>query len=47
VYSHILWRSVRAKVLARRGEIAEALRLAAASARLAETTDFLHLAGTI
>jgi len=43
VYSHILWRSVRAKVLARRGEIAEAIRLATASGRLAEGTDFLHL----
>jgi class 3 adenylate cyclase/tetratricopeptide (TPR) repeat protein len=43
VYSNVLWRSVRAKVLAREGETAEALRLAHASAALAETTDFLHL----
>jgi tetratricopeptide (TPR) repeat protein len=43
VYSHVLWRSVRAKILARRGDVAEAIRLATASARLSETTDFLHL----
>jgi class 3 adenylate cyclase/tetratricopeptide (TPR) repeat protein len=43
VYSHVLWRSVRAKVLAREGETAAALRLARAAAALAETTDFLHL----
>ena len=39
----MLWRSVRAKVLARQGEIAEAMPLAGAAARLSETTDFLHL----
>jgi tetratricopeptide (TPR) repeat protein len=43
VYSNVLWRSVRAKVLARRGETAEAIRLANVSTRLAERTDFLHL----
>jgi tetratricopeptide (TPR) repeat protein len=43
VYSHVLWRSVQGKVLAREGETAEALRLARAAAALAETTDFLHL----
>jgi class 3 adenylate cyclase/tetratricopeptide (TPR) repeat protein len=43
VYSHVLWRSVQAKVLAREGDTAEALRLAGESAALAETTDFLHL----
>jgi class 3 adenylate cyclase/tetratricopeptide (TPR) repeat protein len=43
LYSHVLWRSVRAKVFARRGEMAEAQRLTRESATLVETTDFLHL----
>jgi tetratricopeptide (TPR) repeat protein len=43
VYTHLLWQSVRAKCLARKGRIAEALRLADASGALAETTDSLHL----
>ena len=43
VYSHVLWRSVRAKVLAREGETAVALQLVRETAALAETTDFLHL----
>ena len=43
VYTHLLWQSVRAKCLARKGRIAEALRLAQASGALAETTDSLHL----
>jgi tetratricopeptide (TPR) repeat protein len=43
VYSHVLWRSVRAKVLAQRGDTLAALRLAQASAALADSTDFLHL----
>jgi class 3 adenylate cyclase/tetratricopeptide (TPR) repeat protein len=43
VYTHVLWQSVRAKVLARQGDMTEALRLAHASAILVETTDSLHL----
>jgi class 3 adenylate cyclase/tetratricopeptide (TPR) repeat protein len=43
VYTHVLWRSVRAKVLARGGEMTEALRLTRDSAALVETTDSLHL----
>jgi class 3 adenylate cyclase/tetratricopeptide (TPR) repeat protein len=43
MYTHVLWRSVRAKVLARRKDTAEALRLADAAARLADTTDYMHL----
>jgi predicted ATPase/class 3 adenylate cyclase len=42
-YSQVLWRSVRAKVLAARGEVGEAERLSREAAALAETTDFLHL----
>jgi class 3 adenylate cyclase/tetratricopeptide (TPR) repeat protein len=43
VFSHVLWRSVRAKVLARRGLFSEGERLAREMAALAEETDFLHL----
>jgi tetratricopeptide (TPR) repeat protein len=43
LYSHLLWQSVRAKVLARQGDITEALRLARESATLVESTDSLHL----
>jgi len=43
VYSHALSRSVRAKVLARRGLEAEADRLAADAVVRADATDFLHL----
>jgi class 3 adenylate cyclase/tetratricopeptide (TPR) repeat protein len=43
VYSHALWRSVRAKVLANQRRIGEAERLARESVALAEPTDFLHL----
>jgi class 3 adenylate cyclase len=43
VYTHVVWRSVRAKLFARRGWTAEALELAAASAKLAEQTDYMHL----
>jgi tetratricopeptide (TPR) repeat protein len=43
VYSQVLWRCVRAKVLARRDRPAEALALAAEATTLAGTTDFLHL----
>jgi ATP/maltotriose-dependent transcriptional regulator MalT len=42
VYSQVLWRGVRAKVLARRGSAEEAERLARESISLVETTDFLH-----
>ncbi|MGH2572037.1 MAG: ATP-binding protein [Actinomycetota bacterium] len=42
-YSQILWRSVRAKVLARRGQAEEAYQLARHAADLSEATDFLHL----
>jgi class 3 adenylate cyclase/tetratricopeptide (TPR) repeat protein len=42
VYSQVLWRGVRAKVLARRGGVGEAERLARESVALVETTDFLH-----
>ena len=43
VYSHALWRSVRAKVLARRGEMAEALLLGGEAVTRAESSDSLHL----
>ena len=42
-YSHAMWRSVLAKVLARRGAAADAQRLAAEAVALADSTDFLHL----
>lgn len=42
-YSYVLWRSVRAKVLARQGRTEEAEQLARESVALGETTDFLHL----
>ena len=42
-YSQALWRSVRAKVLARRGEPEDAERLAREAIARADTTDFLHL----
>jgi class 3 adenylate cyclase len=42
-YSHALSRSVRARILARRGTADAALRLARESVALADTTDFLHL----
>jgi tetratricopeptide (TPR) repeat protein len=41
IHSHILWRSTRAKVLARRGEGVEADRLAREAIAFAETSDFL------
>ena len=43
VYSHVTWRSVRAKVHARRSEAEAAERLAREAVELAETGDFLHL----
>jgi class 3 adenylate cyclase/tetratricopeptide (TPR) repeat protein len=42
-YSHALLRSVRAKVLAQRGAVEDADRLAADAVALADTSDFLHL----
>jgi ATP/maltotriose-dependent transcriptional regulator MalT len=42
-YSQALLRSVRAKVLACRGEFEEAVRLAQESVELTERTDFVHL----
>jgi class 3 adenylate cyclase/tetratricopeptide (TPR) repeat protein len=42
-YSQALLRSVRAKVLACRGEFEEAVRLAEESVALTERTDFVHL----
>jgi class 3 adenylate cyclase/tetratricopeptide (TPR) repeat protein len=43
VYTHVLWRSVRAKVFARRGRMADALRLADESVALVQATDCLPL----
>ena len=43
IYSHALLRGVRAKVLARRGDDAQAEALADSAVALAETTDFAHL----
>jgi DNA-binding SARP family transcriptional activator len=41
VHSHIFWRSIRAKVLARRGAYDDALKLAQEAVALAEDSDFL------
>jgi tetratricopeptide (TPR) repeat protein len=41
-FTQLLWRQVRAKVLARRGEPAEAERLAREAVAIAEGTDFLN-----
>ncbi|HEX4746359.1 MAG TPA: BTAD domain-containing putative transcriptional regulator [Gaiellaceae bacterium] len=41
IHSHILWRSIRAKVLASRGEGEEADRLARQAVEFAETSDFI------
>jgi ATP/maltotriose-dependent transcriptional regulator MalT len=43
VYSQVLWRGVRAKVLVRRERFEEAERLAREALDLVEPTDFLHL----
>jgi class 3 adenylate cyclase len=43
VYSQVLWRSVRAKCIARRGKRTEALGIACESVRLVESTDALDL----
>ena len=44
-YSQVLWRSVKAKVLARQGAVEEAEGLIEASVALAEATDSLQLRG--
>lgn len=41
VYSHILWRSIRAKIFARREAFDDAERLAREALELARTSDFL------
>ena len=41
VHSHIFWRSIRAKLLARRGEFEQALELVRDSLELAEGGDFV------
>jgi class 3 adenylate cyclase/DNA-binding SARP family transcriptional activator len=43
VYTHALWRSVRAKCVAQRGGLDEALRLAGEAVDLVASTDSLHL----
>jgi ATP/maltotriose-dependent transcriptional regulator MalT len=43
VHSQVLWRSVRAKCLARQGKTIESLGLAGESVTLAESTDALNL----
>ena len=45
VLTHTMWRSVRATILARRGGLAEAERLARQAVALAERTDFLNHRG--
>jgi ATP/maltotriose-dependent transcriptional regulator MalT len=42
VHTQIIWRGVVAKVLARRGELEAAERLAREAVAYAETSDFLH-----
>jgi DNA-binding SARP family transcriptional activator len=42
VHSHIVWRGVRAKVMAHRGEFDGAERLAREAVEYAEASDFLH-----
>src|SRR3954454_16459527 len=44
IYSQVLWRSVRAKCLARQGEAAGAVELAGEAVELVATTDSLDLA---
>jgi len=43
VYSQVLWRGVRAKVIARRGDLEAAEGVAREAATLAAPSDFLHL----
>ena len=45
VFSQLLWRSARAKIRARRGELAEAEALAREAVELAERTDMLNTQG--
>jgi tetratricopeptide (TPR) repeat protein len=45
--TQVLWRQVRAKVLARRGELAEAERLAREAVAVCEKTDFLDAQGDV
>jgi tetratricopeptide (TPR) repeat protein len=45
VHAHIMWRSTRAKVLARRGDIEAALRFAREAVEFASTSDFLMAHG--
>jgi DNA-binding SARP family transcriptional activator/tetratricopeptide (TPR) repeat protein len=45
VHSHIVWRSTRAKVLARRGDLVAAEALAREAIAFAEKSDFLHSRG--
>ncbi len=45
--TQVLWRQVRAKVLARRGELAEAERLAREAVAVCEKTDFLDAQGNV
>lgn len=42
VHAQMMWRSVRAKVLARRGEVGQAILLAEAAVMLAGSTDWLN-----
>ena len=42
VHAHIVWRGVRAKVLAHRGEFEAAEQLAREAVEYAEASDFLH-----
>ena len=45
--TQMLWRQVRAKVLARRGEVDEAVRLAREAVAVSEKTDFLNAQGDV
>jgi tetratricopeptide (TPR) repeat protein len=45
VFSQILWRSARARIWARRGQLADAEALAREAVALAETTDMLNTQG--
>jgi hypothetical protein len=47
VISQILWRAVRAKVLARRGEPESPEKLACEAVALADRTDYLDTRGTV
>jgi class 3 adenylate cyclase/tetratricopeptide (TPR) repeat protein len=47
VASEVQWRHVRAKILARRGEIGPAVELMTKAVEFVETTDFLNLRGAV